>query len=177
MAGPRRLRTSMSLALAGLLGACFIGENPLWNANVGGGQNSATGTTDSPAESATSTTQGMAESTGDASASASSSSTGAGSSESTGPAPTLGQPCESVPVCDQGEMCCRSPQCFDTCLVFCGIDQTVCPEGFLCAHGYCLLECEANDADCVTWPGFTCEHGGTACENLPKDGGGSSSGG
>lgn len=153
------------------LGGCFIGENPLWNANAGGGQSAASSTSDAATDSSASTTQAAAETTGEASGATTSTSTGAGSSESTGPAPTLGQPCATVPACDQGEMCCRSPQCFDTCLVFCGIDQTVCDEGFLCAHGYCLLECQANDADCVSWPGFTCEHAGTACENLPKDAG------
>jgi hypothetical protein len=41
----------------------------------------------------------------------------------------------------------------------------------ICAHGYCLLQCDADDADCVSWPGFTCQHDGMACENYePPEG-------
>ena len=40
-----------------------------------------------------------------------------------------------------------------------------CPDDEMgCAHGYCLFPCE-EDEDCETWPGFTCQHDGTLCEN------------
>ena len=68
-------------------------------------------------------------------------------------------------MCDEGQSCCRSLQCLDTCLIFCALDPGVCPAGMVCEHGYCLLACNDDDADCAAWPGFTCQHDGTACEN------------
>jgi hypothetical protein len=78
----------------------------------------------------------------------------------------LGMPCENDDSCDvgAGQECCTDSNCIDTCMVPCeSIDQ--CPfDNMGCEHGYCLFECDNNDADCVDWPGYTCEHGGTLCE-------------
>lgn len=78
------------------------------------------------------------------------------------PQGTMGQPCPMSGSCDPGEVCCDAEQCLDTCAVPCA--EGACPAGTVCEHGYCLLEC-SNDSDCDPWPGFTCQHTQTACEN------------
>lgn len=41
-----------------------------------------------------------------------------------------------------------------------------CPQDNMgCEHGYCLFECNDDDNDCSAWPGYSCDHGGTLCEN------------
>ena len=61
--------------------------------------------------------------------------------------------------------CCAAAQCLGTCMVPCRSVEE-CPfDEMACEHGYCLFPCEANDADCADWPGFTCQHGGTLCES------------
>ena len=64
-----------------------------------------------------------------------------------------------------GEECCDAAQCDETCARPCN-NQGDCPESFLgCEHGYCLFRCDDDDADCAAFPGYTCQHSGTLCEN------------
>lgn len=153
----------------GLVG-CVIGENPYWNPDVTTSQGSS-GTTTVAGVTSGGSTVGPVTTEGSPSTTGPLASTG-----TTGPEGTMGQPCAAGP-CDEGQSCCRSLQCLDTCLIFCALDPGVCPPEMLCAHGYCLLRCDDDDADCVSWPGFTCEHGGAACENYePPDSTGGSAG-
>lgn len=164
--GHRTVALGFGLAIGVGLGGCLIGENPYWDPHsavsatsgattqgtspgtVSGGVTASVGTETAPTTTAASQT----------------------TDATTGPDGSMGQPCASVPMCDEGQSCCRSLQCLDTCLIFCALDPGVCPAGMVCEHGYCLLGCNGDDADCASWPGFTCQHDGTACENYdPPD--------
>lgn len=68
-----------------------------------------------------------------------------------------------------GAECCEADQCLGTCMLPCE-ENDECPPSMLCAHDYCLFQCaDDNDADCAWWPGFTCQHNGTLCENDDMD--------
>lgn len=150
---------AIGLAVGLGLGGCLIGENPYWDPNATTGQGSTSTATQGGA-----TASGSSVGTMLTDSSPTTAGTGAATEATTGPDGTMGQPCADAP-CDEGQSCCRSLQCLDTCVIFCALDPGVCPAGMVCEHGYCLLRCNDDDADCAAWPGFTCEHEGTACEN------------
>lgn len=70
------------------------------------------------------------------------------------------------PTCSgwRGGTCCDVPECEAVCMVPCmTVDE--CPfDGMGCEHGFCLFACAADDDDCSSWPGATCQHGGEFCE-------------
>ncbi len=73
--------------------------------------------------------------------------------------------CENDTACDTdaGQECCTAEQCQDTCMVPCD-NADECPvDGMGCEHGYCLFPC-SEDADCLDWPDYTCQHDDTYCE-------------
>ncbi|MGH1349016.1 MAG: hypothetical protein ACRBN8_46215 [Nannocystales bacterium] len=81
----------------------------------------------------------------------------------------LGLPCaassQNCEMLASGAECCTAPECLDTCMVACLVAPD-CPfDNMGCEHGYCLFECTGDDDDCITWPGFTCQHTATYCEN------------
>ncbi|MCX4246336.1 hypothetical protein [Paraliomyxa miuraensis] len=159
----------LGLALAG----CLIGENPYWDPQTAGSQ--STGSDSTATTSSTSNGTATSGSTGNTTPMTTTATGSTGETDgTTGPVSTMGQPCAVVGTCDAGQSCCRSPQCLDTCAVFCGVTME-CPDGLICAHGYCLLPCNDDDGDCASWPGFTCQHpdaGGadTLCENGTEEG-------
>jgi len=152
--------TAVGVVVALALGGCVIGENPYWDPHSTA---SSSGTSTGPGPDP-GTTRGTTASEG-SSPLTSTAGSSTGIDATTGPQGSMGQPCTSDDSCDEGQSCCESVQCLDTCTIFCALDRGICPAGMLCAHGYCLLQCNDDDEDCASWPGFTCEHEGTACEN------------
>jgi hypothetical protein len=159
----RDARMAVGLAVVLGLAGCLIGENPYWDPDSerASASSSSTGTgAETPGTTASGGTMPPATSTTMATMA-----TMASTEATTGPDGTMGQPCPEAGECDAGQSCCRSLQCLDTCVIFCALDRGVCPQGMVCEHGYCLLQCNDDDEDCAAWPGFTCQHDGTACEN------------
>ncbi len=88
--------------------------------------------------------------------------TGSGGQGPVYPPGTLGGVCDNQTICTKGS-CCVAKECAGTCMIPCFGGPNSCPAGTGCAHGYCLFDCNNDDADCLQ-PGFTCQHGGNYCE-------------
>lgn len=179
-----RVTRHLVLASLGMLAAC-VAPNPDFNPSApsrgtsGGssGPSVESSGEGGASESTAADTAGQSQGPSESSTSIGGSSTGWGSSSSSdGLADTglglepsaLGQACAESDGCSElgaGLECCESKQCLGTCMVPCeSVDD--CPfAGMGCEHNYCLFPCEDNDDECSDWPGFTCQHGGTFCEN------------
>lgn len=119
--------------------------------------------------SAEATTADTESQTTDSTSDATSTGTSSSSSSSTGedPEDLIGMPCKDDGDCSvkDGQECCTTNQCLDTCMTPC-MNDLECPEDdMVCGHDYCLFPCDAEE-DCDPWPGYTCQNhpGGTLCE-------------
>jgi len=85
------------------------------------------------------------------------------------PVVTYGQECERDDECTGLETCCDVMQCEGACHIPCGgPGGGGCPDGTTCAHDFCLIDCEADDAFCHSvYPGSECLHSGELCESPP----------